>query len=173
MSLAMPPALSVVEEASLNEFQLESVRLFSHAARALTLPKSLGQIYGLLYATPEPLHLGEVVSGLQISKGSASQGLRWLRDLGAVKLTFRPGDRRDRFVAETELRQLATGFLRNTAEPHLGNGESHLERLERVSHTTTTSGEREFLRARVKKLRRWHRFAHRVLPVVLKMAEKF
>ncbi len=147
--------------------------LFSHAARALALPKSLGQIYGFLYATPEALHLDEVVAGLQISKGSASQGLRWLRELGAVKLVLLPGDRRDRFVAETELRQLATGFLRNTAEPHLGNGDGHLERLDRVRASMSCGENADFYQRRVEKLHRWNRFAHRVLPVVLKIAEKF
>lgn len=157
----------------LNEFQRESVQMFAHAARALALPKSLGQIYGLLYATPEALHLDEVVSGLQISKGSASQGLRWLRELGAVKLILLPGDRRDRFVAETELRQLATGFLRNTVEPHLGSGDGYLDRLQQVGSAMPGSDHPEFYRGRVEKLHRWNRFAHRVLPVVLKIAEKF
>lgn len=173
MRFASPADSSAPASTGLNEFQLESVELFSHAARAIALPRSLGQIYGLLYATPEPLHLGDVFAGLQISKGSASQGLRWLRELGAVNVVLLPGDRRDRFVAETELRQLATGFLRNTAEPHLGNGSGHLERLEQVSANMLTDGNHKFLLARVKKLRRWHQLAHRVLPVILKMAEKF
>ena len=41
---------------------------------------------------------------LQISKGSASQGLRALRQFGAVSSTFAPGDRKERFVAEIRLK---------------------------------------------------------------------
>ena len=159
--------------ADLTDFQRESVQLFTHAAKAFNLPRSVGQIYGLLYATEKPLHLDDVVRGLQISKGSASQGLRWLRELGAVKVAYLPGDRRDRFVAETELRRLATGFLRNTVDPHLSNGDGYLARLEDLSQKAGVGPERAFLVARFKKLKRWHHFAHRVLPVVLRMAEKF
>ena len=50
------------------------------------VPKSVGQIYGLLYASPLPLGFSDIVERLEISKGSASQGLQLLRSLGAVKL---------------------------------------------------------------------------------------
>ena len=50
------------------------------------VPKSVGQIYGLLYASPEPLSFSDIVERLEISKGSASQGLQLLRSLGAIKV---------------------------------------------------------------------------------------
>ncbi len=173
VDLTTPSTPPGAPSSQFDAFQRESVQIFSHAARALTLPRSLGQIYGLLYAAPEPVHLDDVVRSLGISKGSASQGLRWLLDLGAIKRVNLPGDRRDRFVAEIELRRLASGFLRNTAELHLGNGDEHLDRLEAVSEAMPRGKQRDFTRSRSKKLRRWHRFIHRVLPVVLKMAERF
>ena len=51
----------------------------------LGLPKSIGEIYGLLYVTQEALSLDDLVSRLGISKGSTSQGLKMLRKLGAVR----------------------------------------------------------------------------------------
>jgi hypothetical protein len=50
------------------------------------VPKSVGQIYGLLYASPEPLSFSDIVERLDISKGSASQGLQLLRSLGAINV---------------------------------------------------------------------------------------
>jgi hypothetical protein len=50
------------------------------------VPKSVGQIYGLLYASPEPLSFSDIVERLEISKGSASQGLQLLRSLGAINV---------------------------------------------------------------------------------------
>ena len=67
---------------------------------------------------------------LQISKGSASQGLRALRQLGAVSSTFEPGDRKERFVAEIRLRKLVSGFLREQADPHLDKGVARLKQIE-------------------------------------------
>lgn len=163
----------VSDDREMRDFQRESVRLFAHAARAFNLPRSVGQIYGLLFSARDPLNLDEVVAALKISKGSASQGLKWLRELHAVKVAFEPGDRRDRYVAETELRRLATGFLRNTAEPHLSNGNEYLNCLEEASRAIKSDSERAFSVSRLRKLQRWHHFAHRVLPVILKMTEKF
>ena len=48
------------------------------------VPKSVGQIYGVLYASPSPLSFSDIVDRLEISKGSASQGLALLRSLGAI-----------------------------------------------------------------------------------------
>ena len=95
-------------------FQQECINFFVHAAQALSVPRSVGEIYGLLYSSGEPLTMDDVVERLSISKGSASQGLRTLRDIGAVRTTYVAGDRRDFFVAETELRKLAFGFLRES-----------------------------------------------------------
>ena len=66
--------------------------------------------------------MDDVMSLLKISKGSASQGLRALRQLGAVSSVFEPGDRKERFVAEIRLRKLVGGFLREQADPHLEKG---------------------------------------------------
>ena len=59
---------------------------FSEVVQVFGVPKSVGQIFGLLYATPEPLSFSDIVERLEISKGSASQGLQLLRSLGAIKL---------------------------------------------------------------------------------------
>ncbi len=157
----------------LSDFQSECVAIFSQAARAVALPRSVGQIYGLLYATNRPLPLDAVVQSLRISKGSASQGLRWLRDLGAIKVASVEGDRRDHFVAEIELRRLATGFLRGTVEPHLKNGGGHLARLDQAKDRLPVGPDRSFASNRLTKLRRWHKFARQVLPLVVKATERF
>jgi DNA-binding transcriptional ArsR family regulator len=68
------------------EFARECIELFAEVVYALGLPKSVGQIYGLLYASPAPLSFSDIVERLDISKGSASQGLQLLRTLGAIKL---------------------------------------------------------------------------------------
>ena len=69
---------------SLSPFQLESVSLFISIFGVLSLPRSVGEIYGLLFSTQEPLSLDDVQNRLQLSRGSASEGLRWLRSLGAI-----------------------------------------------------------------------------------------
>ena len=60
------------------EWESAVIDLFLNAAQSVGLPKSLGQIYGLLFCRDESLSMGEIMELLQISKGSASQGLRAL-----------------------------------------------------------------------------------------------
>jgi hypothetical protein len=62
------------------------VELFADIVSALGIPKSIGQIYGLLYASATPLSFSDIVERLEISKGSVSQGLQLLRSLGAINV---------------------------------------------------------------------------------------
>lgn len=164
---------SVPLKGALAPFQHECIHLFVHASQMLSIPKSVGEIYGLLYSSPSPLTMDEVIERLSMSKGSASQGLRALRNIGAVRTTYVVGDRRDYFVADTELRNLAFGFLRESVEPHLNRGLHDLERIGETIPIISSSDERRFAEGRVKKLRRWHRFAFQVLPLLLRVASKF
>ena len=118
---------SVDTKDALDEWESAVIDLFLNAANSFGLPKSYGQIYGLLFCRDEPLAMDEVMELLQISKGSASQGLRALRQLGAVSSTYAQGDRKERFVAEIRLRKLISGFLREQADPHLEKGEVRLK----------------------------------------------
>jgi DNA-binding transcriptional regulator GbsR (MarR family) len=164
---------SVSLKSELAPFQRECINLFVHAAQMLSIPRSVGEIFGLLYSSSEPLAMDDVIEKLSMSKGSASQGLRWLRDIGAVRTSYVAGDRRDFFVAETELRKLAFGFLRESIEPHLDRGVDYLTRVEEAIPELQGAEARRFADGRLRKLRRWHRFASQILPLLLRVAAKF
>ncbi|MEM9237311.1 MAG: hypothetical protein AAGB14_11070, partial [Verrucomicrobiota bacterium] len=78
----------------MNDLERQVVDVFVDGVKVLGMPRSIGEIYGMLFIAPEPLSLDDLVNRLSISKGSASQGLRTLRDLGAVKETEVKGVRR-------------------------------------------------------------------------------
>lgn len=154
---------------ALSPFQVETISLFVNIASVMSLPKSIGEIYGLLFSTEEPLSLDDIIERLQMSRGSASEGTRWLRSTGAIKMVYLPGVRKDHFTAETELRRLAAGFLRDRIEPHLQNAPGRIETLkEAVGKDSST-----FVRDRLGKLQNWHSFAKKVLPLVKALAGKF
>jgi DNA-binding transcriptional regulator GbsR (MarR family) len=155
----------------LSAFQLESVALFIHVFGALSLPRSIGEIYGLLFSTPEPLSLDDVQSRLQLSRGSASEGLRWLRSLGAVNQVYLPGIRKEHFTAETSLRKLASGYLRDRIDPHLENGPNRLSVLE--SSIDPASPTAHFEKSRLGQIAGWYKFFGKVLPLIKALAGKF
>lgn len=157
--------------AGLSSLDVEAVELFVGLAQVVGLPKSIGQIYGLLYISAFPLSLDEITRRLDISKGSASQGLKFLRSTGAVRLAEENASRCDRYQAETGLRTLATGFLKEQIEPHLSSGSDRLARLKRLA-ASVPAAQREHVTQRVKQLESWHGRAASVLPLLIRFLGK-
>lgn len=150
----------------LDDWEIAVIDLFLNAANSFGLPKSYGQIYGLLFCRDQSLSMDEVMKILEISKGSASQGLRSLRRLGAVSSVFEPSDRKERFVAEIRLRKLVGGFLREQADPHLEKGVARLLQIKVLLRKAggPDSHNRGIRRHEI--LSGWHRQMSRLLPWV-------
>src|SRR6056300_1645354 len=102
----------VEAKTGLSEFEAQVIGFFCDGVRMLGLPKSIGEIYGLLYVSQEVLSLDDLVSRLGISKGSASQGLRLLRELGAVREFDGVVGRRVYYEPDVELKRLVGGFIK-------------------------------------------------------------
>lgn len=143
------------------------IDLFVNGVRVLGLPKSVGEIYGFLYISPEPRSFDDILQQLRISKGSTSQGLKFLRSLGAVRAVYVGGTRRDYYVAETELKKLVGGFIREDLVPHL---ESGTERLAGLRELLPEPGDENgaFYKERVGKLGAWHKRTEQLLPLIQK-----
>jgi len=151
--------------------QVQFIDLFVSAAGVLGVPRSIGEIYGVIFAAPSPLTFQEIVERLRLSKGSVSQGLRALRSLGAVRTAYVPGDRRDYFEPETELRNLVAGLLRDRINPHLEQASARLGRVRQLVNAGQDLGptEAEVLRSRVTKLESWRKKSSLLLPLVAKV----
>lgn len=152
----------------LNELEREVIELFVRMADVLSLPRSVGEIYGLLFISPDPLCLDDCRVRLNISKGSTSQGLKILRSFGAIRTVYIPGDRKDYYVAETSLRKIASGFAGEQIRPHVDSGK---ERIERIRELLEKHGgeDRKALQEKVDLLDNWQRRAGKTLPLVLKL----
>ena len=111
----------------MNKVELEIISIFVRLADLLNLPKTVGEIYGLLFISEDPMCLDDLMNKLKISKGSTSQGLKILRSFGALKKIYIPGDRKDYYLAEDSLRKIANGFANEQIQPHLESGRERLE----------------------------------------------
>jgi DNA-binding transcriptional regulator GbsR (MarR family) len=74
--------------------------------------RPMGRIWTLLYLSPQPLGASEIGSELKMCAGSVSMTLAELLKWGAVRKTWRPGERRDYFEAETSIWKLVGRVLR-------------------------------------------------------------
>lgn len=152
--------------AHLNPVEVEIIHLFVQLSRALGQPPSVAEIYGLLFISPKPMPQDEFIERLNLSKGSASQGLRYLMDLGAVRTIYVAGDRRVHYEAVAELRNLANRFLRQQVLTYFDDSKNRLDRIQTETRELPDA-EREFALARVRMLKSWERNAKRILPFVL------
>lgn len=152
---------------SLSELEQEVVDIFVRMAGVLNLPRSVGELYGILFISPKPLCINDCMEKLGISKGSTSQGLKILRSFGAVKTVYVPGDRRDYFEAESALRKIVNGFINEQVRPHLENGKERMGRLNELVQATAEPEQREFFADRIKRLKGWQKRANLLLPFAL------
>ena len=151
----------------LSALESEVVALFVRMADLLNLPRSVGELYGILFIAESPMCLDDLRIKLNISKGSTSQGLKILRSFGAIRVVYVPGDRKDFYVAESSLRKIASGFANEQIQPHLESGSDRLERIqELLKEEVDVCGT---LHERVGRVENWQKRANQVLPVVLKL----
>jgi DNA-binding transcriptional regulator GbsR (MarR family) len=154
---------------SLGPVEAQVIQVFVDGVKVLGLPRSIGEIYGLLFISPDPLSLDDLVQRLGISKGSASQGLRALKGLGAVREIPVENSRRSHYRADVELKRLVGGFIREQVRPHLESGQSKVGRLLEAAGGDVDPERREFLRGRVQQLEYWIKKGRVVLPILQKV----
>jgi HTH-type transcriptional regulator, glycine betaine synthesis regulator len=73
--------------------------------------RPMGRMWTLLFLSPTPLGAAELGERLKMSAGAVSMTLSELVKWGAVKKTWRPGERRDFYEAETEIWKLVRRVL--------------------------------------------------------------
>jgi DNA-binding transcriptional regulator GbsR (MarR family) len=74
--------------------------------------RTMGQIHALLYISPEPLSMDEIMARLKISRGNASMNLRSLEEWGVIQRVHYTGDRREYFRSLTDVWELFHTIVR-------------------------------------------------------------
>lgn len=157
--------------APLSELEVESIEMFIGFFKLIGLQKSIGEIYGLLFVSPRALAMEEVVERLGISLGAASQGLKVLRGVGAVKAVYMPGDRRDHFVADLELSKFATAFIKEELQPRLDRALERIDAMEALAARMVPK-ERRATESRLERLKHWLERGEKMMPWILRFLVK-
>lgn len=74
----------------------------SQISRFWGFPKGMGAIFGVLYLSPTPLSLDEIVTETGLTKGAISTEIRALARMGLVHRSAKLGDRKDYYEAEAD-----------------------------------------------------------------------
>lgn len=113
----------------LSRTRLDMIEAGGRICQILGVPRSTGQIYGLLYLSADPLDLDTIALQLGISKGSASIGTRQLLAWRAIRQVWVRGERRDHFEIEPDLSHLLKAGYNDFIKPRLDSSERRLERI--------------------------------------------
>jgi DNA-binding transcriptional regulator GbsR (MarR family) len=154
---------------SSDSYESGLVDIFADLAELFGNPKSYGQIYGLLFASEDPLSMEEIAQRLDISQGSISQGLRQLEAFGAVVKERSNGSRQALYTAKLEMKLLISGFLKERVIPRLESTESRVKELRNSLNSQPSSLKSASARFRLDRVAKWHRSARTILPMVRKI----
>ncbi len=152
---------------SLSDLEVEAIEMFINFLRLIGLPKSVGEIYGLLFVASRPMAMDAIMERLGISLGAASQGLKLLRTLGAVRVVYERGDRRDHYVADLEISRFATVFIKDELQPRMEMANERVRRMEECL-AELPAKERRATRQRIERLKHWLDKGQKMLPWVLR-----
>jgi len=78
--------------------------------------KTMAQIHALLMISTEAVSMEDIMEELQISRGNASMNLRALMDWGIVYKEYKAGERKEFFVAEKDLDELAVKIAKERSK---------------------------------------------------------
>lgn len=82
------------------------IRRWGEMAASWGISRTMAEIHALLFISGEPLCTDDLMDQLQVSRGSASMNLRQLLTWGLIHRVHQRGDRKEYFVAESDVWQM-------------------------------------------------------------------
>lgn len=140
--------------------------------------KVIGQLFGALLLSPDPLSLDDLMERLGISKASVSTNMRTLERMGTVREVWVKDDRRKYYQAESDFWRVLTNVL-SSRELRDVNRALHVlqENAERLESAAGEMDEEDRARAefyieRLDQLQDFFRLAQLILLSVIQHAQQ-
>ena len=155
---------------ALPQIKQDFVEGLSQISRFWGFPKGMGAIFAVLYLSPTPLPLDDIVTQTGLTKGAVSTEVRALARLGLVHRSSKLADRKDYYEAETDFYKSIRSILKERQNTEfdraLGTVKGTLARLEAG---TTYAEERAFLIERVRALQEFFDAIDNLARAVIKL----
>jgi DNA-binding transcriptional regulator GbsR (MarR family) len=111
----------------------------------------MGAIFGVLYLSPTPLSLDEIVEETGLTKGAISTEIRALARMGLVHRSSKLGDRKDYYEAEADFYAAVRSILKERQNSEFDRAvRSVRETLEAMEENWVEEEEWQFVYERVK-----------------------
>jgi len=127
----------------------------SQISRFWGFPKGMGAIFAVLYLSPVPLPLDEIVSQTGLTKGAISTEVRTLARIGLVHRSSKLADRKDYYEAESDFYKSIRSILKERQNSEFDNAVRSVGETLAKLNAGEVSGDSEeikFIRQRVQAL---------------------
>ncbi|MEM9497342.1 MAG: GbsR/MarR family transcriptional regulator [Pseudomonadota bacterium] len=88
---------------TLTPIQQEFVLHFGEMGSRWGINRTVGQIYALLFLSPDPLNAEAITRALDVSRSNISMGLKELQSWNLIRMRHMQGDRRDYFTTPDDI----------------------------------------------------------------------
>lgn len=157
---------------SITQLKQDFTEGMSQISRFWGFPKGMGAIFGVLYLSPSPLSLDEIVEQTGLTKGAISTEVRTLARMGLVHRSSKLGDRKDYYEAETDFYTAIRSILQERQNSEFDRAiRSVQETLEKIESGSIVGDEAEvqFIRQRVQALQEFFNAIDSLAKAVIKL----
>jgi len=116
----------------LQQAHQEFIQLWGNFGSQWGINRTMAQVHALLLTSEDALSTDEIMEQLSISRGGANSNLRELMVWNLIYKTSFPGDRKEFFVAEKDMWEVAKRITRERKRREIEPLMHHLVRLKTI-----------------------------------------
>jgi DNA-binding transcriptional regulator GbsR (MarR family) len=131
------------------------------------LGKITGELYAVLYLSEEPMSLSGLAAALGVTKGNVSVAIRLLEQLGMVRRSMRPGDRRVFFEAELDFWSIARRVLERRQKPEFNESFRMVRDSLSYAGKAQAGTDRDFVSGRLERLQHFYEELDEMVKIIL------
>jgi len=150
-----------------NNFQIKFANAAGMLASRFSINPTVGQLYGLLYMSPEPVSLNEMVEKLGISKGAVSTNIRILESWGAVKKVWVDNSRKDYYEANPDTLNIIIDRLKNGLSRRLEETKESVSRIDEEMKADKIPEVNGFYKERISNIKEMYGQAKQLMNLLL------
>lgn len=157
---------------NLSQLKQDFTEGLSQISRFWGFPKGMGAIFAVLYLSPAPLPLDEIVTQTGLTKGAVSTEVRTLARMGLVHRSSKLGDRKDYYEAESDFYKSIRAILKERQNSEFDRAvRSVQETLAQIESGSVSGDEAEiaFVRERIKALQEFFNAIDSLSSAVIKL----
>ena len=156
----------------LPQLKQDFIEGLSQISRFWGFPKGMGAIFAVLYISPTPLSLDEIVQQTGLTKGAISTEVRTLARMGLVHRSSKLADRKDYYEAESDFYKSIRSILKERQNSEFDSAiRSVQETLNELESGSVSGDEAEvqFVRERIKALQEFFNAIDTLSNAVIKL----